>query len=162
MSARKRTPVSTSCGSLVSRMAGTAAFQNESSTGWQEAKFATPIAINKNTAYVAAVHSTSGNPAATSQYFAADYDRGVLHAPASTGTAPNGVFLYNASALPTSTWNRTNYWVDLVLIAAPDSAAPTLVDKQPAANVNAVVTSSVVTATFSEPITPQSLTFTLK
>ena len=92
----------------------TATFTAESAAGWQLVSFSAPVAILANTPYVASYHTNVGHYAADPLYFAsAGINSPPLHAPASTGTAPNGVFVYGTSAFPTSTFNATNYWVDV-------------------------------------------------
>jgi len=51
-------------------------------------------------------------PATTrhSNYFASAYTSGALSAPATS----NGLFLYGATGFPTSSYNASNYWVDVV------------------------------------------------
>jgi glucose/arabinose dehydrogenase/endonuclease YncB( thermonuclease family) len=93
----------------------TATFSVETATGWQQANFATPVAISANTVYVASYHTDAGRYAADQTYFAATgVDRAPLHALAN-GTSVNGVYAYGGSSLfPTNTYNATNYWVDVV------------------------------------------------
>jgi hypothetical protein len=87
-----------------------ATFQNETQAGWQEVNFSTPIAISANTTYVASFHS-SGGYAFTPNYFTTDYTRGPLSAPGGA----NGVYAYGpTTTFPTATFNKTNYWVDVV------------------------------------------------
>ena len=103
----------TSTGTLL----GSATFRNETASGWQSVSFANPVAISSGTTYVASYHSNGGY-ASTSNYFAAAHTNGPLTAPASTTNGGNGVYTYAASSVfPTSTWNATNYWVDVVFNA---------------------------------------------
>lgn len=101
----------TSAGTLLA----SAAFLNETATGWQQVNFATPVPITANTTYVASYHTTSGNYAADNNYFAsAGVDNTPLHAPSSPAGGGNGVYMYGVSAFPTQTYQATNYWVDAV------------------------------------------------
>ena len=113
----------THIGSLWSQ-AGTllasATFTNETSSGWQEVLFSTPVAVTANTIYVAAYLLPQGNYSRTYNYFlSSGYSNGnSLTAPLSTGAEPNGVYLYtNSSAFPDSTSGNSNYWVDVVFAA---------------------------------------------
>jgi hypothetical protein len=87
----------------------TATFSNETASGWQEVSFANPVAITAGTTYIASYH-TSGDYSITSGYFANSVTNGDLTAPANG----NGVYAYGSnSVFPTSTYNATNYWVDV-------------------------------------------------
>ncbi|WP_257187337.1 MULTISPECIES: DUF4082 domain-containing protein [unclassified Bradyrhizobium] len=88
----------------------TATFTNESSSGWQTVTFSNPVSITAGTTYVASYHS-NGHYASTTSYFTAARTNGPLTAPANV----NGLYTYGTSNLfPTSTYNATNYWVDVV------------------------------------------------
>jgi hypothetical protein len=92
----------------------TVTFAAESATGWQQALFAAPVAIGSGTVYIASYFAPQGMYAANGAFFAsAGVDNPPLHA-LQTG---NGVFRYtSASAFPTSTFNSTNYWVDVLFV----------------------------------------------
>ena len=94
----------------------TATFSGETATGWQQVNFATPVAIAAGTVYVVSYHTNVGNYPYTSLYFASNgVDRSPLHGLSNTAGAGNGVFRYGATpAFPTSTFNSSNYWVDVV------------------------------------------------
>jgi hypothetical protein len=97
----------------------TATFTGETDSGWQEADFATPVAITSNTIYIASYYAPWGRYAV---------DRGVplepgnlltgvdhppLHAVANSQSA-NGVYLLGGSGFPSQTTaNGANYWVDV-------------------------------------------------
>ncbi|HEU5472686.1 MAG TPA: DUF4082 domain-containing protein [Actinophytocola sp.] len=88
----------------------TATFSGETASGWQSVNFPAPVTINPNTTYVVSYHS-NGFYSASSNFFATTHTRGALTAPA----AINGVFTYGpAGTFPTSTFNNTNYWVDVI------------------------------------------------
>jgi hypothetical protein len=88
----------------------TANFTNESTSGWEQVNFATPVSITAGQTYVAAYH-TSGNYSVDTNYFANPVVSGDLTAPA----GGNGVYAYGATdTFPTSTYNASNYWVDVV------------------------------------------------
>ena len=103
----------------------TAIFSNETASGWQQAFFATPVAIASNTVYVASYHANSGHYSADLNYFQGKgMDNPPLHALAKGVSGGNGVFAYGASsAFPNQTYNPANYWVDVVFRAGP---SPTL------------------------------------
>ena len=77
-------------------------FSGESASGWQQATFGTPVAINANTTYVVSYHTNAGFYAADSGYFAsAGWHNGPLYAPRDTEFGANGVFHYGAGRFPT-------------------------------------------------------------
>ncbi|MET0533986.1 MAG: DUF4082 domain-containing protein, partial [Steroidobacter sp.] len=92
-----------------------ATFVDETGSGWQQVNFATPVAINANTVYVASYHAPAGHYAADNNYFAASIDNPPLQAPANDASGGNGVFAYGpAGTFPNASWQSTNYWVDVV------------------------------------------------
>jgi hypothetical protein len=111
-------------------------FANETASGWQQASFATALAITANTVYIASYHTDTGNYALTEPGFASEVDSAPLHAPADQAGAGNGVYAYGASTFPNQTWDASNYWVDAVFdtVAARDSTPPTTSLTAPAAN----------------------------
>ncbi len=56
----------TSTGTLLAQVT----FTNETASGWQQATFATPVAITANTTYVASYHTNVGHYAGDNDYFA--------------------------------------------------------------------------------------------
>src|SRR5262249_42625300 len=63
------------------------------------------------------------------------FDAAPLHAPASTSTAVNGVYVYGASAFPSNSYQATNYWVDVVFsttASGGDTVAPSVAITAPA------------------------------
>ena len=91
----------------------------ESASGWQTVTFASPVAISANTTYVASYLAPNGHYSLTRRGFASSaVDNPPLHALANS-TSANGVYLYSGiSAFPTSSFNASNYWVDVLF--APD------------------------------------------
>jgi hypothetical protein len=94
---------------------GQGTFSGESASGWQTVTFSTPVAISADTTYVAAYLAPNGHYSLTGASFASSaVDNPPLHALANT-TSPNGVYLYTGiSAFPTSSFNASNYWVDVL------------------------------------------------
>ncbi len=91
-----------------------ATFSGETSSGWQQVFFSSPVPIIANTLYVASYH-TAGNYSTDSDYFDAAHSNGPLTAPASDTIGGNGLYSYGASGLlPTNSFLGTNYWVDVV------------------------------------------------
>ncbi|GAA2020731.1 hypothetical protein GCM10009740_06450 [Terrabacter terrae] len=109
-------------------------FTNESTTGWQQASFTTPVSITAGTVYVASYYAPAGHYAADNSAFAsAGVDNAPLHALQDGVSGGNGTYAYSgASTFPTNTYQATNYWVDVVFsgtITAP--GAPTGVSATP-------------------------------
>jgi methionine-rich copper-binding protein CopC len=142
---------------------GTATFAGETATGWQQVNFATPVSIAANTVYVASYFAPVGRYAGDTGYFTgAGVDNGLLHALADGASGGNGVYTYGAtSAFPTSTYQASNYWVDVVF-STGDTTPPTVTAQAPAPAASLVASTATATTTFSEPVQPGSLAFTLR
>ena len=72
------------------------------------------MTVSANTTYVASYHTDVGHYASDAGYFANGVDNTPLHALASGVDGPNGVYAYGTSAFPTSSYQNSNYWVDVV------------------------------------------------
>jgi hypothetical protein len=95
---------------------GTVTFTNETTSGWQQALFQTPIAITANTTYVVSYFAPQGHYSGDSGYFAsAGVDNGPLHALSNAAAGGNGVYNYSSTGgFPVDTSSSANYWVDVV------------------------------------------------
>src|SRR5262245_8012090 len=104
---------------------GTVTFTGETASGWQQATFASPVAIQANTVYVASYFAPNGHYSGNLNYFATQStDTPPLHALATGPAGGNGVYGYGAAGtFPTNTYQALNYWVDVVFSA---QSAPTL------------------------------------
>ena len=102
----------------------TVTFTNETATGWQQALFSTPVAVNAATTYIVSYFAPNGRYAADGAFFAsAGYTNAPLSAPQSTATAGNGVYRGGSTGFPGDTYGSSNYWVDVVFtlnLAPPD------------------------------------------
>jgi hypothetical protein len=98
----------------------TATFTGESASGWQQVNFSSPVAVTANTTYVASYFAPNGHYSANGAFFAtAGVNNPPLDALANS-VSPNGVYTYGStSTFPTSTYNSTNYWVDVVFNTTP-------------------------------------------
>ncbi|NMM30784.1 MAG: DUF4082 domain-containing protein [Cellulomonas sp.] len=122
----------------------TVTFTGESASGWQTATFASPYEVMPGTTYVISYLAPSGGYATTSAYFTADRVVGPLTVPA----AGNGRYRYGGG-FPTSTWQSTNYFVDVVFnLAAP--SLPVVSSVAPPNGATGISTSSTVSATLSK------------
>jgi hypothetical protein len=106
----------TSSGTLLA----TATFTGETASGWQQVNFATPVSVTTNTTYVVSYHTNTGNYAADGGYFATQGAGAYpVTALAAGVSGPNGVYAYGTtSTFPTSSYNSTNYWVDIIFALA--------------------------------------------
>jgi hypothetical protein len=96
----------------------TATFSGESTSGWQQVNFSSPVSILPNTIYVVSYH-TNGEYSGDHDYFdTAAQTNGPLTAPATGNVAGgNGVYAYGSTSIfPINTFLGTNYWVDVVFI----------------------------------------------
>ena len=118
-----------------------ATFTGETASGWQQVYFSSPVAVTAGSTYVASYLAPAGHYSATSQAFlSGGIDAPPLHALANSVT-PDGVYSYGATpSFPTSTYNATNYYVDVLFTLAPPTlpGAPTAVTAT-AGNASATV-----------------------
>ena len=130
-----------------------ATFSGESSTGWQQVNFSTPVAISANTTYVASYFAPGGHYSADSNYFANSVDNPPLHALQDGTDGANGVYGYSGtSVFPASTFQSENYWVDVVFVPAGSTTPPTVTGVSPASGSAGASVGALITATFSEPL----------
>jgi VCBS repeat-containing protein len=135
-------------------------FGPETGLGWQQVAVSPPVAVNANTTYIASYYSPSGYFALDQNFFAtAGIDNPPLHALQAGLDGPNGVFRYGASGFPSS-GGSNNYWVDVVFqtTVAPDTTPPSITATTPLNGATGVSPAVNVSATFSEPINPATLT----
>jgi hypothetical protein len=101
-----------STGSLLANVV----FNNEGSSGWQQAFFSTPVAIDANTTYVVSYLAPVGKYSADSGYFAnAGTDAAPLHALANGIDGSNGAYFYGPNGgFPVNSTGGANYWVDVI------------------------------------------------
>lgn len=126
----------------------TATFTNETSSGWQQVSFASPVAITAGTSYVISYHTNSGHYSVSRSALASQIESGPLNA-----MANGGVYAYNAnSVMPTQTYQSSNYFVDVVFATIPpgDTVAPTVTNFTPFEGTSSVPVSPTVTVYFSE------------
>jgi hypothetical protein len=141
----------------------TATFTSETTSGWQQVTFSTPVAIAAGTTYVVSYHTNTGHYGTTTRYFdPAGFDRAPLHALSDFLDGGNGVYHYgSASAFPDHWFQSTNYWVDVVFTPSgvSDTTPPTITSALPA-NSTTIAPGTNVTATFSEAMNPSTINTT--
>jgi VCBS repeat-containing protein len=102
----------------------TLTFTNETASGWQTAYFTSPVSLTAGQTYTASYHTNVGHYSSTTGYFTSNVTSGPLTAPASG----NGVYRYASNSLfPTSTYQSTNYWVDVMFTTPSSNTTPTAV-----------------------------------
>jgi hypothetical protein len=112
-----------------------ATFTGESASGWQQVSFASPVAIAANTTYVASYYAPAGHFALDRPYFTVGYDNPPLHALADgSGGVGNGAYA-EGSGFPSSSYQASNYWVDVVFTTdLTDNSPPASTVTSPAAS----------------------------
>ncbi|HZC51863.1 MAG TPA: N,N-dimethylformamidase beta subunit family domain-containing protein, partial [Mycobacterium sp.] len=142
------------------QLLASATFTNETATGWQQVNFTQPVALNKDTTYIASYFAPRGHYSADSGYFYAtpklgpaptitNVDSPPLHALRNSNGITNGVFTKSGtSAFPTSTNDATNYYVDPVFTPQSFTTPPGQVG-----NVNATAGFASATVSWSAPTT---------
>ena len=151
------------------QLLATATFTGESGSGWQQVNFAQPVALDKNTTYVASYFAPRGHYAKDDGYFyttpelAAPTIRSVdsppLHALRSTNGITNGVFAHSASStFPTSAGDGSNYWVDPVFTPQTFNTAPGQVTNVNATAGYASASLSWNAPTSGDPVTTYTIT----
>jgi len=124
-----------------------ATFANETTSGWQQVSFSTPVAITANTTYIISYFAPVGHYSSDSAYFATSgVDDPPIHLLATGVDGPNGVYVYSSTnSFPNSSFNATNYWVDVLYNTA--SSLP------PGLNVSASSLSFVASVGMGNPPT---------
>ncbi|WP_204059058.1 DUF4082 domain-containing protein [Microbispora corallina] len=91
-------------------------FTDETPAGWQQANFATPVAISANTTYVVSYHTTAGRYSVDRNYFDSQHVKGALVGLGNDVSGGNGVYTYSATdTFPVSSYRASNYWVQPVV-----------------------------------------------
>jgi hypothetical protein len=110
----------TSSGTLLASVT----FSNETSSGWQQATFSSPVSIQPNTTYIASYYCPRGYYSSNQYFFSSATDSSPLHALQDNADGPNGVYVYGQSGFPNQSWHASNYWVDIVFTASSASTTP--------------------------------------
>ncbi|MEZ5966822.1 MAG: DUF6605 domain-containing protein [Planctomycetota bacterium] len=133
-------------------------FTNETASGWQEVGLSSPLPVQPGTTYVVSYFSSTGDYFGATNYFTQQAGNGLVHGLADGFDGPNGIYLATpVPAFPTATFRSGNYFADVVFATAPDTTPPTVTARVPAPNATSVPVSTAVTASFSEPLDPASV-----
>ena len=132
----------------------TVTFTAETTSGWQQANFSTPVAIAANTVYVVSYQTSIGHWSVNWNYFATSgVNNPPLHALQNGSGTPDGVW-GSAGTFPANT-NASNYWVDVVFKSAA-GVAPSITTQPASQTVKAGQTATFsVVATGTAPLTYQ-------
>ncbi|MBA2390888.1 MAG: DUF4082 domain-containing protein [Geodermatophilaceae bacterium] len=119
-----------------------------SSAGWQSVALRPPVAVTRNTAYVASYHTNDGY-AFEPNYFTSGATPGGLVRPAMSGgglDTHNGVYRYGGSpAFPSQSYRSTNYWIDVTFVGS--GTAPTSTNPGPTTTSPIITTVPTTTPT---------------
>lgn len=136
-------------------------FANETASGWQELRFAAPVAISVGQTYVASYVAPSGHYAYDPWTFSTgDIVAAPLTAPRSQTGAGNGVFEYGSQRFPTQSMLDVSYGVDVVF-DNQDTFPPAAQRTTPLNGSSSVATTVIPSVDFTEAIQPSTLIFTL-
>jgi hypothetical protein len=118
----------------------TVTFSGETATGWQQATFATPVAVVAGQTYTASYYAPAGHYAASTSYFGPS---GTTNGPL---TAMMGVYRYGVNGgFPTTTYRATNYWVDVLF--SSELPAPPAAPQAPAVQATSITRLSAAEVT---------------
>ncbi|MGA9860424.1 MAG: DUF4082 domain-containing protein [Solirubrobacteraceae bacterium] len=96
-----------------------AAFTNETASGWQTVLFSSPVAVSPGNTYVAGYFAPSGHYSFTVNGLSTGANNAPLHA-VPNGTSADGLYSYSSSStLPTSSYQASDYYVDVLFQPAP-------------------------------------------
>ncbi len=103
----------------------TATYTNESATGWQEVELSSPVQLVVGVTYVVSYYAPNGGYAFDGGYFhSGSVTNGALTALGQGVDGGNGVYRYGVGGgFPNSSFNASNYWVDVVFEQGQESAA---------------------------------------
>jgi hypothetical protein len=141
-------------------------FENETASGWQEQRLATPLMLQPGQVYVVSVGFNAFFVSARSA-LANQIVSGPLE---SVADGANGVHSSSAGTFPTKTYSSSSYFVDVV-VAGPGAPAPppppppppsltgtvTVTETAPAADATGIGSLATPAATFSVPLDPTSV-----
>jgi N,N-dimethylformamidase beta subunit-like, C-terminal/Domain of unknown function (DUF4082)/Bacterial Ig-like domain/Bacterial Ig domain len=136
----------------------TGTFSNETASGWQELDFSSPVPVSAGTTYVASYHTDTGHYADTASGLGSPVTNGPL-----TALASGGVYAYGSgNVFPSSSYNSSNYWVDVVYSPAPGSTPPSVTTATPSDGSQGNPVTASPTASFSQAVVPGTVSFTLR
>ncbi len=132
----------------------TVTFTNETASGWQTATFSNPVAVTANTTYVVSYYAPKGHFSVTNNGLATTVTNGPIQALGSGVDGGNGVYRYGTSGFPSSTYQASNYWVDVVFVKSPIASVT------PAAGATGVARTASISIAFGVEMDASSLNST--
>jgi hypothetical protein len=135
----------------------TGTFTSESSQGWEELDFSSPVSITAGTTYVASYHTSAAHYADTQNGLASAVPSGPL-----TALASGGVYAYGSSTTFPSTAVTSNYWVDVVYTTPSGTFSPVVSSVTPTSGAQGNPVTVAPTATFSQAVVPGTASFKLQ
>lgn len=113
---------------------GSVTFTNESATGWQVAKFASPVAVTAGTDYLVSYYAPNGYYTASSSFFTSSFfSSQYLVVPSPAEVFSTSYYDYASSpTFPRSSFQNANYWVDAMFSPSTVVSAPTAFTPCPA------------------------------
>jgi hypothetical protein len=134
-----------------------ATFSNESTSGWQNVSFTTPVHVTANALYVASFYTPTGKYITTQNYFTSNVSNYPLLAPASVSGNLNGLFTTGRDSFPNNSFTDSNYWVDVNFNQTINNAAPNVSATTPLTNAADVFTTTDTKAVMSQNIDSSSV-----
>lgn len=138
---------------------GSVNFEAETAIGWQQANFAAPVPISAGSTYVASYHAPVGRYSANPGGLASAVYRPPLQSLPSSPAGGNGVYRYGTDGFPVNSFGATSYLVDVVFA---DSVGPQVTVLSPEPGAQDVALDASISATFGEPMRPQSITIDVR
>ena len=75
------------------------------------------MAIAANTTYIVTYFAPNGGYSTDGNFFGSPINNGPVHGLADGTDGGNGVYRYGNTAFPTDSYNKSNYWVDVIMNA---------------------------------------------
>ncbi|MGC8640522.1 MAG: DUF4082 domain-containing protein [Isosphaeraceae bacterium] len=140
--------------SSTGKLLATAVFTKETSSGWQQVTFASPVAITPNTVYIASYSTSWSYFGITTGFF---NSQGVSNGPlqALSNSVPGGNGVYNlAGAFPSYNGNGMNFWTDVAFTPSSTSETPaTLISQHSATALSSAIASTPSTSNSTSHVT---------
>ena len=134
--------------SSTGQLLATVTFGDETASGWQQANFSAPVAIQSGMTYTISYYSPKGHYSIDVAGLSSGFTSGDIVVPGGT----NGVFAYgSASAFPSGNYKSSNYWVSPVFIPSPVASI------QPTNGATLVSTSPSIQVTFNTAMDPTTI-----
>lgn len=147
--------------SMAGQKLSTLTFSGESASGWQEAKFDTPVEVHAGTEYVVSYSTSKGHYSAENYAWAYS---GIVADPLQVaggfGANPAGVYDTGGN-MPTSSYEQGNYFVDAIF-DSQDNSPLRAYGQSPVDTAKSVPLGTSISATLSRAVKPTSVNFQVK